>query len=91
MRRRFRQVVGGADLLGPRPRVGGGGQHHDRRVWAGPIAVDPGEGPAIHHRHAHVEQNERHALPLDQVDGFAAVLGREHGVALVPEGLGHRP
>ncbi len=60
---RLGEVRVGRDLFGPAPRALGG-CHDDDRHREARLAQRPGELPAAHHRHAHIEQHEVGDTPL---------------------------
>src|SRR5581483_3727011 len=86
---RLGHMAGGPNLLGPAPGIGGRGHHHDRHVDTA-RAQRAGEAPAIHDRHAHIQQNGPRARVLNEPQRLGTVGGRANRVAFELEDLAYR-
>src|SRR5215211_4895006 len=79
---RFGQEAVSFDFGGTLGGVSSGGDDHNRGVRARLAAVQLGKGPAVHDRHAHVEQDEIRERSANEFEGDGAIGGRRNGVAL---------
>src|SRR5258708_4700215 len=75
---RFRDVAGGADLVGPAARGLGRGHHHDR-IGRVALAQPRREPPPIEHGHPHVEEDERGRDLVDHIQRLRTVRGGTDG------------
>ena len=77
----FRQESIGIDLIGSLACVCGRGDHHNRSVRTGLRAVGTRKFPAVHDRHAHIQQYQPGQRGGDHIQGLRAISGAEDSIA----------